>query len=88
MLLWSCTGSCFPIRAHNFLLGAELDLDEAWGSETFSSSATLIREEMKDSASNAAASAAEKANDLKKVALTRKKVCLHPYQDNQTLLLF
>ena len=53
---------------------AELDLDEAWGSETFSSSAAHVKEEVQNAAGDAAASATETAGKVKKAAAKPRQV--------------
>lgn len=53
---------------------ADLDLDEAWGSDTFSSSATHVKEEIKSAATNTAASATEKAASVKKAATNPRQM--------------
>ena len=60
------------------MMSAELDLDEAWGSETFSSSAAHIKEEVQSAASDAAASASEGASKAKRAAATPRQVMSQP----------
>ncbi|CAL8468957.1 g8498 [Coccomyxa elongata] len=53
---------------------ADLDLDEAWGSDTFSSSATHVKEPIQSAATDGAASATEEAGSVKMAATNPRQM--------------